>query len=508
MLLRPSEHKLWDTTLVHDGSYFQLLYIAGNGILGRARSTNLVSWESLPPLDLHGPEGSWNENGLICNTVVRRDGEWCLIAGGDGPNGEWQMGLFTSPDFENWTPHPENPILTADGDVYTKGPNAIHSMHPAWRDPCIWQDEEGWWRCLMCARRPSWDHTSTGAVVAHLRSRDLIAWEVLPPLAEVGERFLFCEVPSYFTLNGRHYLTFLDLGWGGTREHTPSRDDACGTFYLWADDFEGPWHWPKDSLLLGADDQCMASWAAKALQHEGRVLLYSHIASSGQKASLALTKEVVEREPGVLELRYIDQLTSLEAVEVVKPGEALEFSPRPNDSGLWLNSEAVTLRGRADGCGTAATIARDMGDFHLEATVTLERGSSAGLVLRATQCEEKFLINGAPPKGVGIMLDLERGLLEMRGVFHVPMHGWGVCFMQSRQTNYSAIRRQRVRVKLEHNRPYRLRVITRAEFFEVYLDDVWQITVAQPESALIGDVELVAERATALFSELRLARLS
>jgi hypothetical protein len=507
MLYRPTDHKLWDTTIIHDGSHFQLFYIAGNGVLGRARSADWIRWEPLPPLDLRGEAGSWNENGLICNTVLRTGDHWSMMAGGGTPDGDWQMGLFTSPDLREWQECPQNPVLRADGEIYTRGPNEIHEMHPAWRDPFIWQDAGGWWHCLMCARRPGWNHASTGAAIAHLRSRDLISWETLPPLAEVGERFLFCEVPSYFTLNGRHYLSFLDMGWGGTREHTPSRDDACGTFYLWAEDFEGPWHWPEDPLLLGADDQCMASWAAKALVHEGRVYLYSQVASLG-KASLALTKEVVETAPGVLELRFMDNLEPLQCGQILRPEEPVRITHRPHDSGQWQTGNEGSLQGRADGCGTAATIARDVSDFHLQFSLEIQQGAAAGVVLRATDPEEKFLINGDPPRGLGIFLDIQRQVLEMREVYHVPMHGWGVCFMQSRRADFSgAIRRQRVRRQPRHNQPYHLRVIARAEFLEVYLDDVWQITVAQPALSESGHIELLTERATTRFSQIHLTHL-
>ena len=502
-----SESKLWDTTIFHDGLHFQLIHIAGNGILGRARSTDWIHWERLPPIDIRGPEGSWNQNGLICNGIVRREGEWCLIAGADSPSGEWQMGLFTSSDLENWEAYPANPILASDGEIYTKGPNSIHQMHPAWRDPCLWQDKEGWWHCLMCARLPRWNHSTTGAAIAHLRSRNLIKWEPLQPVVEVGSRFLFCEVPNFFVLNGRHYLTFLDMGWGGTREHTTSRDDACGTFYLWAENFDGPWHWPTDPLLLGADDQCLASWAAKTLLHDERVYLYSHIASSGKSASLALPKEVVERAPGELELRYANQLGPCETTEFLEPDITPKIFHRPHDSGIWQAEDHGGLTARAESCGTAATIAREAGDFHLELRIEIQEGGAAGVVFRATEAEEKFLINGAPPQGVLVMLDVERQMIEMRGVVHVPMHGWGVGFMEARRANYSPVRRQRVRLPLSRKQSYRLRVIARSEFFEVYLNDIWQITIAQPEAAESGTIELVAQKATARFSGLRLRSL-
>ncbi len=106
----------------------------------------------------------------------------------------------------------------------------------------------------------------------------------------------------------------------------------------------------------------MASWAAKALLHEGRVYLYSHIASKGNSASLALIKEVVERAPGNLELRYVDQLAPLETGETVKPGTRAKFfeiylddvwqiTVSQPDAAPTGNLELTTERGEARFCG-------------------------------------------------------------------------------------------------------------------------------------------------------------
>jgi len=397
MLYRPKDHTLWDTTIFNDGECLHLFYIGGKGRLGHAVSTDWAHWETRPMIELYGPEGSWNQNGVICNMVLEVNGTYRLMAGGGNPEGEWVMGLFSSTDLENWEPHPENPVLRADGDIYTRGPNDIHVMHPAWRDPHIEKWDDGWYHCLMCARRPNWDHTTTGGVIAHLRSSDLANWEPLEPLAHVGDRFLFAEVPGHFEINGRHYLIFLDMGWGGTRKHTPSRDDAAGTFYMWSESREGPYHWPDDPLLLGADDHRLQSWAAKVLTCDGEHILYSHVASRENGSSLATPKIIREKKPGVLELLYVESIKAIENDRLSIHGSSIEH--RAHDLGVWEEQDDA-LTGRADACATSAVIAKDKSDIHLETTITLKAGAAAGVILRATDKEEQFLINGNPRKGI------------------------------------------------------------------------------------------------------------
>ncbi|MFW5870222.1 MAG: hypothetical protein ACOCVL_01015, partial [Candidatus Sumerlaeota bacterium] len=51
MLFRPKEHHLWDTTVFHDGEQLHLIYIAGEGRLGHAVSTDWVHWRERPLIE-------------------------------------------------------------------------------------------------------------------------------------------------------------------------------------------------------------------------------------------------------------------------------------------------------------------------------------------------------------------------------------------------------------------------------------------------------------------------
>jgi hypothetical protein len=67
--------------------------------------------------------------------------------------------------------------------------------------------------------------------------------------------------------------------------------------------------------------------------------------------------------------------------------------------------------------------------------------------------------------------------------------------------------RDSVRLLLERGRPYALRCLARAEFFDVYLDDTWLFSRTLTTAAESGDVELTAECVQADFSGIRLAVL-
>ncbi len=505
MLYRDPKLRLWDTTVFHDGARLHLLFIAADGVLGHAVSDDWVHWEEATPVVLRGAPGSWNQDGLVSNNVVMHKGVYHLFAGTKAPHGEYVVGLFTSRDCEHWEADPRNPILTADGVHYAQGPNEIHEMHPAWRDPAIALWPDGMFHLLLCARRPQWDQRTSGAVIAHMRSHDLRAWEMLPPLADVGARVVFAEVPGYFALNGRSYLHFLDLGWGGQRMHTPTRADAAGTFYLTAGQPEGPYLWPRDPLLIGADNQRMYAWAARVFQHDGETLLYSHI--NAERPSLALPKSIVERAPGALELRYSGHLARLERAVVISPDCMPAWRPRNNDLGAWHHVAGTTaLAGRSDSAGTSVIVADEGPDLHVQARIVMRTGACAGLVVRAENRAAHGMINWDANTGVAALLDFERQCVELRGVRHAPPYGWGRSWFEA-HGNAAPLPEQRVAHALAHGRPYHLRLVARDAFFELYLDDVWLMTMSMPPAETGGGVELLAERGEAVFDGLRLALL-
>jgi len=81
-------------------------------------------------------------------------------------------------------------------------------------DPFIVEEADGTYHAYLCARSGDWSEETTGAVIAHASSANLLEWEHHEPLVR-SNRVKYMEVPGLFELEGRNYVIFLDHGWGG-----------------------------------------------------------------------------------------------------------------------------------------------------------------------------------------------------------------------------------------------------------------------------------------------------
>lgn len=507
MLYTAKKTSLWDTTLIHDGNGFHLFYLAG-GKLGHAVSDDLATWEEREPITLKGSPGSWDEEGAseLTGCIVKHLGRWHLFTGAGAKHRPSEYGLFLSDDLERWEPHPANPTLTAQGPYYRTEAQASHPMVAAWRDPAIYRREDGSYHCLMCARAPQNDADNTGAVIGHLRSKDLVRWEALPPLVNVGEHVLFAEVPGWFTLNGRHYLHFLDLGWGGTRVHAATQgQDLSGTYFIWSEAFGGPYQWPEEPLLIGSRGNLMGPWASRVLEYDGKVLLYHHISSS--QSSFAVPKEIVELAPGKLGLRYLPILEKHSMGQRLPSDTRPNPQPRKGDEGRWRVMDDGRVLGSARAMGTSAMILDEVGDAIMEANLTVESGAAAGLVLRASGREPVDPFSGDIDQGIGVVFDVERQQVALREVSYQPGHGWGITWRQARGIDPMPGYEQVCPYALKHGQLYLLKVLMRERYIEVYVDDFWVLSLANPAFTK-GRLELMVERGEGSFEAISVTELA
>jgi hypothetical protein len=483
---------------------------APRGSIGHATSTDMVTWELQPTFRLQGEKGTWNENGTpLTGCIVENDGVYYLYAGAKHPaTNEQVCGVFTSSDLREWRAHPENPVLRATDPWYETDPQAQDGyMHSAWRDPIIHRDESGMFHMFLCARTPNSSVDDTGAAIAHARSRDLIYWENLPPVLTAGDRARYCEVPDVFELDGRFYAIFLDHGWGGNRTDTRSRPDAAGTFYKMAERFEGPYEWPDECLLIGSGHHRATAWAARTVVVEGDRLLYHHSAST--RSAFALPKHVRSQPDGTLFLEYWEQAGSLETsvlLDGLSPGAARTASPaeHPGGPGWWIGDDRVVGTARATGSDLVAHPGVD--DINVSLKITVTEGAVAGVVVRASGefGDPGFIRDNS---GIVISVDCQRQELRIAHLQHLTRGGWGYgpddFFRPKRTRNFDTCRTPLVR-----SRSYHLRVLARAEFYEVYLDDRWIFTKVFEDAPRSGSVRLYVERGRAEFRDIRLSQLS
>ena len=273
MTLALTDKWLWDFWLVDDGARSHAFYLQAprslgdpnlrhwNVTIGHAVSSDLERWEVLPDAFGPGPPGSWDDLTTWTGSIIRHDGRWNLLYTGTSRSERGlvqRIGLATSDDLIRWERHAGGPVLEADPRWYELLDSDVwHDQ--AWRDPWVFHDPaDGAFHAYVTARASRGDPRSRG-VVAHARSRDLVEWDVLPP---VTEPFGFgqLEVPQLVAAAGHRYLLFSS----DTSTQSAARQAegwGTGTFALRADSTTGCF--PADSLARLDADALGSTYAGK-----------------------------------------------------------------------------------------------------------------------------------------------------------------------------------------------------------------------------------------------------
>ena len=255
-MLRRDDAWIWDSWVVDDGELYHLFFLSAprslgdperrhlDASIGHATSPDLVDWTdhgtALAP-SAHG----WDDLSLWTGSVIRRpDGGWAMFytalgSGGRGADDQ-RIGLAHSDDLFTWHRVGDAPVVTADARWYRTQPGDLHAS-ATWRDPFVVADGAGF-RMLVTARavlgRPGDD-----GVLAQATSRDLVHWEVGPPVSAPGAGFGQLEVAHVHEVDGRPVLTFTCH----PDEQTAARRARHGRFCTWAvvgepgASLAGPW---------------------------------------------------------------------------------------------------------------------------------------------------------------------------------------------------------------------------------------------------------------------------
>jgi beta-fructofuranosidase len=257
---------LWDFWLAKDRGDYHIFFLQAPRALGDERqrhwhvsighavSQNLRDWEVLPDA-LHPSEpNAWDDYTTWTGSVIRNGSGWRLFYTGTSrrENGLIQrIGLASSTDLVHWEKHPHNPLVAADSRWYELlDLNMWHDQ--AWRDPWVFRHpKRGTFHAFITARRSQGDAMRRG-VIGHAHSKDLIEWEVLPPIAEPGD-FGQMEVPQLVSIGGLYYLLFSTRAddHSDHRKERTGRAAVTGTHYLVAKDPLGPFHFTTDEFLVG-----------------------------------------------------------------------------------------------------------------------------------------------------------------------------------------------------------------------------------------------------------------
>lgn len=499
MIYRPiAPRQLWDSWVFGWDGRFHLFHLETHESkfdhIGRAVSDDLIHWTTLPSIPSKGREGQWNHYGALTGCVVRHDNRFYLLLGSI-PGDEEVVGIFVSDDLENWLPYEGNPVMGPRGPYYLAERSKSPYWPVDWRDPSvIWNESDEHYHAVLCARTPKWNADGTGAALAHVRSKDLREWEHLPPLAAL-DRYFHTEVPDWFEIGGRWYLTFNTLSLGGIQIHTPSRQSVTGTFYLSGANWDGPYFLPPDPFLNGAGNGRQSSYSARTIVCGGERVMYSHL--NGKRPAWGVPKFLRADEQGNLRLEYFPQIESLETKVICAGVHDIPLQQR-DDLGHW-KLDGLRIIGTAGVIATGQCVACDVADLHMQCCIRGASASRAGVVLRGDSASQ----------GIAVLLDYENQRIQIASVC-----GYGIIRNSIGPfASWHCAAFDECLCELARDCEHHLRCFARDEFVEVYLDDRWMLT-ASPllppvacEMPASGRVDLYVERGEAVFSSVRLAAL-
>ncbi len=271
MPLRLDDKWVWDFWHVADGEKQHLFYLQAPRSLGdpdlrhwnasirHAVSDDLRNWTMLPDALAAGPPGAWDDLAPWTGSVIEHDGRWWMFYTGTSRSDRGlvqRIGLASSEDLLSWQRFGDRPVLEADPEWYELLDPAAWTDQ-AWRDPWVWRDPaDNLFHAYLAARARLGAPAERG-VVGHATSRDLISWEVRPPITEpMG--FGQMEVPQLVAVGEHTYLLFCGVLNG------QNRPALKGTFALAAGGPHGPF--AKSRLGVIDADPVGSFYAGKLIE--------------------------------------------------------------------------------------------------------------------------------------------------------------------------------------------------------------------------------------------------
>jgi len=262
-MLRLDNFWVWDSWVADDGDLYHLFFLQAprslgdpgkrhvNATVGHATSRDLLTWDYLG--ECLGPaETGFDDLAIWTGSVVRAGDQWWMFYTAISTAGhhifDQRVGAAVSDDLHHWRRVSDQPTLMADRSWYktldlappgTTGPDLTLSSE-TWRDPLVMPDPDGdGWHMLVTARGVGAGRNDDG-VVAHARSRDLVAWEMGPPLCKPGAGFGQLEVLQSKVVDGRAVLVFTCHPQEMTAERIAETGEYC-TWSVPSPGVLGPW---------------------------------------------------------------------------------------------------------------------------------------------------------------------------------------------------------------------------------------------------------------------------
>lgn len=237
-------------------------------------STDLIAWKDEGVAITIGKPGDWDGGKLASGNICKHRDAFYLFYPGirehpEPGNCATPIGVATSRDMIHWQKHPDNPVLVPDPKFYDPLGN--------WRDcSFLWDGKSEVWYAVVCATAKGDGPIESRACIGLAKSRDLIHWECLPPLAVSDRYTLGMELPFLFKHGGRWYLghsmysSYFSKSW---LEKHPNLQAKGGVHYMISDDMFGPYTILEDDCLGAQPDP--PPYAVQIIDN-GREKLFMH----------------------------------------------------------------------------------------------------------------------------------------------------------------------------------------------------------------------------------------
>lgn len=458
---------IWDTWYFTRGEELHVIHLQKkrpgstrseeyDGALGHAVSTDLLTWKEMPPALYRGPTGSVDDMPLFTGWTIFHEGKYYLFytARSTVEKGLRQrICLATSEDAINWKKRGE-PVIVPDSRWYdaTDCRDLVVHKHP----------QTGEFHGFYAAARRREELVERPAI-AHVRSRDLIHWMHEPPVFEPSG-YGVVECPDVFYLEGRWWMICATGNFDGVRAAYSDPYIAMGTIYASSDRLEGPYKEGDDNVLMGSME--FNGFTCRSFVWKGRrYILHSQAERRDRQdrgeatlGSLSTPKEAAVSKDGQLRLMYSPliekrinaNLISHDSLPPLNVTNALRFGTH----GQWQTEQNGVVGAISKRSWSVRLCGPDADSFMCSAEVCLRSGRAIGLLFRGH---------------LAVVMDYRQQNITFT---NLP---W-MFRLDARQ------------VRLEHGRTYHLRVISKGDFFEVYLDDVLVLNFVryQPANGRLG----------------------
>ncbi|GAA1005156.1 beta-fructofuranosidase [Acrocarpospora pleiomorpha] len=340
------------------------------------RTTDFVGYDYLGEVLPHGDAESQDLHAYT-GSVLAAEGAFHLFYTGYNPavvdeeTGRPLQAVMhaVSDDLLNWKKVPEH-TFHAPRDHYER---------EDWRDPFVYQEEDGRYSMLLAARTVEGPSRRRG-VTARCVSDDLANWTIIEPLW-APSRYITHECPDLFRIGEWWYLVYSEFSERYTTRYRMSRDPG------------GPWLVPEYDTLDGR-----ALYAAKTASDGTRRYAFGWIPTRDGESDAGAWEwggdlavhELVQRPDGTLDVRMPETIRSTFSTPV-----QTHFAPV---TGTW--EPVGGLRTSATG-SYASVVAPGLPSRYLASvTITFEPGTrECGLILRASaDAEDGYIIRLEPQR--------------------------------------------------------------------------------------------------------------